>query len=557
MTPQTPPATAPERAHWIDLLVLVACVLLLSATWTARLGLYSDDWDYAARLRNAPQSLAGLCAATWDDVTRVRPLQVLTLALLHRVFGESWPGYHATAALVFAGAVLLLYALALEVLGSRALALALAAIYAHLPHFASARLWIAALQAPLALLFMLMALRLDIAQVAAPKRARRLLLTVASVGALVASLLSYEVFMPLFLLSPVLMAWHARLHGQERPWGLMFQVGLRNLIALGLLAWAKLAWTTRVKPFEPSEQLAWFAWLLRRAVRVTLFHEYGAGLGGALQRTRERGLPMSGWVVVVLGAVLTAAALTLAQHGPRPAFRVAWRRSSGLIVLGCGLFIAGYAVFLFTGNAFITATGLANRIAIAAALGLALVLTGLVGLARALAANGRIGAGLLTVGTSACVAIGSTLLQVQAGYWAEARRQQEQLTLRLLQRVPRLPSDVHLLIDGPCPYVGPAPVLEGALDASGLLRFLYRDATLVGDMVTPKLRLEDEGAVTHLYAQRLVHPYEHLYVFQVDSGRLHTLPTRAAAEAYFRDVNPARGAQCPPAGDGRGVAIFR
>jgi hypothetical protein len=460
------------------------------------------------------------------------------------------------APLVFTGAALLLYVLALEVHGSRALALAWALLYAHLPHFASARLWIAALQAPLALVRLLLAWRLDLALAATSQRGRRLFLTSAALGALTASVLAYEVFMPLLLLGPCLVAARAHLRSEAMPWRSLLHIGLRNVVALGLLAWAKLAWTTRVKPLEGAEQLTWFAWLLRRAVRVALFHEYGLGVGVALERALARGLSASGWAVVVLGAGLSAYALTRAQrdapkHGAPP-----WGLLVGTSVLGIGLFVAGYAVFLFTGNAFITATGQANRIAIAAALGLALLLTGLAGLLRALTGGERVGAFLFTAAVSACVATGSVLLQAQARYWTAARHEQEALIQRLSQRVLHLPAGAHLLIDGPCPHAGPAPVLEGALDATGLLRFLYRDPTLVGDMVTPKLRLADEGVVTSLYAQRLLHPYDRLHVFHVASGRLHRLSTRAQASAYFNELS-TRGEICPPAGDGRGVSVFR
>lgn len=541
-----------------DVLALVACVALQSSTWVGTLGLYGDDWDFAARLRNADAAtFTGLWSALWDDVTYLRPVQILGLVVLHQAFGESWAAYHATAAACFGIVVVLLYCVAIAVHGSRAAALALALVYAHLPHFASARLWIAALQAPVALALLLSSLRADLAAPAAPTRSARVVLDGCGLMALAASVLAYEVFMPLFLASPVLVAMRCRRLEGRRPWAHAWWLCARNGVALALLGCAKLLLTSRVTPMGAGEQMAWFAWLLRRAVRVALLHEHGAGAWEAARQVlRSDLIGETSRLVTLAGVLLTVVCLMVAQRRPVDCGVPEWRLSMATVLCGCAVFFAGYAVFGIVGNAFITASGQANRIAIAAGLGVALVLVGVLGLVARLLGRSTFGRVVFAGGGGFIVALGSLLLQAQAASWGEARVRQDDVVRRLTQRVPTLPPHATLLLDGFCPYVGPAPVFDGILDASGLMQFLYRDPSLTGDVVTPKLSVGDEGVATRMFARRFVHGYAELFVFQVDTGRLFVLPDRAAAETYFRDASPNRAGRCPFGSEGRGVPIF-
>ena len=132
-----------------DCLFLGGIVLLSLILYLPGLGFYSDDWHFLGVLgTSADRSLAGLYAAVHEPGAAMRPVQLAYLAALYRTFGLSPLGYHLANAAVLLCSTVLLYLVARELQKSRAIALAVAVVYALLPHYSTARFWIAAYQAP-------------------------------------------------------------------------------------------------------------------------------------------------------------------------------------------------------------------------------------------------------------------------------------------------------------------------------------------------------------------------------------------------------------------------
>jgi len=132
--------TARPRTWLVDGLCLATVVALSLALYVGGLGFYSDDWAFLGILHRSPdQSLPGLVDALYsgDTVVRQRPVQVVYLSTLYKAVGLHPLAYHLVNSAALLAAVLLLYALLRELGQPRALAFAVAALYATLPNFST------------------------------------------------------------------------------------------------------------------------------------------------------------------------------------------------------------------------------------------------------------------------------------------------------------------------------------------------------------------------------------------------------------------------------------
>jgi hypothetical protein len=226
---------------------------------------------------------------------------------------------------------------------------------------------------------------------------------------------------------------------------------------------------------------------------------------------------------------------------------------------GVIVFFLGYAIFSTNGNVQFTPTGLANRTAIAAALGVVLAFAG--GWAsvvwRRFRAEWRPMAyslPLALIGACGCFVVNGL-----GASWITAYQQE----LRVLDAVtavsPGAPPGRTVLLDGVCPYVGAAPVFESSWDFAGALSLRYRTATsLFGDVVSPKLAVKPNGLqVAHYEGEDHAYPYsEDLVIFDARSGRMHRVPNQVAAERYFSRSEGTERLQCALSTPGLGVTIY-
>jgi hypothetical protein len=138
-----------------------------------------------------------------------------------------------------------------------------------------------------------------------------------------------------------------------------------------------------------------------------------------------------------------------------------------------------------------------------------------------------------------------------------AARQQQAIMADIRQEFPELRSVNTLLLDGVCPFEGPAPVFATGWDVTGMLQLTYHDRALRGDVVKPNTVVTTTGIRTMLFDDVInLYPYgEHLVIYPVRTGERFAMTSIDAARRYFTEDVSARTA-CPPYTDGDGASIF-
>jgi hypothetical protein len=548
--------------------VAIAAAVILSVIWyTTRLGFYSDDWAFLGMYATAPdQSFAGLYDAAHSSQTAMRPGQLVLFTALYRVFGLDPVGYHLTSAGLLVCNAILVYAVLRIFSAPRLIAVSVAVIYAVLPNYSTVRYWYAAFMITLSMAACLGSIYAEMKVVAARPRTGALWKTLALL-ALIVSVLSYEVAMPLLLAAPVLIAWRVWRHGRTASW--RRKVSVTSLLALNVVLLAGLtAFKVRTTDRLGADHgvVAQIGYIGRRAVRFDLesgayglnavnavrthFIEYGVKLPAATIRVARTAPPG----VLVLAAFFAFSVFFYVNHVLRAEQWPALRHWTALMLAGIAVFGLGYAIFLTNDNVQFTTAGIANRTAIAAALGVAMCMAGGLGIVTA-ALHGR--ARLRAYAALVAVVAGSGFLIVNeiGRHWIDAYMAERATLAGIRARFPILPSGSTLVLDGVCPYSGPAIVFESHWDLAGALRVMYGDRTLTANVVSPRMRVERDALVFMLYGRPTRYPYSpRLHVYDARSGDVRTLPEAAAANAYFSRALAAW--PCVPGREGIGVEIF-
>jgi len=538
---------------------------LSAALYVTGLGFYSDDWTvvgYAGM--SADQTFMGIFRAIYGDLVQMRPVQFLYLAGLYKVFGLDPLGYHVVNTLVLAAGAVLFYLVLRELREPRVLALTVPLVYALLPHYSADRFWVAAFQATLSMTLFFLCLYADLKAWrpnASPSRRLAWGLDwrwkAVSVAALLSSALAYEVFLPLFLFSPVLVGYAARQRASARPRSVGVLASFApNLLALGAVALFKVRTTSRADfgADDPVYHIEWFAKLVKSSAEVG-FVELGLALPFRLHQIA--GAYFDGATFVVGGALGALVFLYLSRVA-EPSALPSVARAVAYGAAGLVLFVAGYAVFLTNYNALVTATGIANRVAIAGAVGVALCFAAGAGGISALFRSTPMRRWVFCAIVAFLAGGGLVVNATVASFWVEAYDEEQRVLAAVQNHFPVLPQGSTVLIDGLCPYVGPAVVFESSWDLAGALMLRYRDYALRADVLTPTSEVEDEGISTSIYGGAIytLYPYgENVYVYDYRRDASTPLPNAGAARRYFESAGIAEP-PCPAGSAGYGVPIF-
>jgi len=146
-----------------DSLFVFLIVVGSAAPYLRGLGFYSDDWAFLADMTGsrAPTIWSAFEALYRDDM-RMRPVQILALAVLFRPFKLDPLGYHVVnTALLGVGAVLS-YLTCRELGVGRHIALAIALVFGVLPHYSTDRFWVATIQVTLSMTLYLLSFHADL-----------------------------------------------------------------------------------------------------------------------------------------------------------------------------------------------------------------------------------------------------------------------------------------------------------------------------------------------------------------------------------------------------------
>jgi len=543
-----------------DSLFVFLMVVGSAAPYLRGLGFYSDDWAFLADMTGSREpTIWSTFATLYRDDMRMRPVQVLVLAVLFRLFKLDPLGYHVVnTALLGVGAVLC-YLVCRQLGIGRHIALAIALVFGVLPHYSTDRFWVATIQVTLSMTLYLLSFHADL-------RATRSTSTDSwgwrglALAAMITSVLAYEVFLPFFLLNTVLAAVQARraarVGGRLVPTAVRLPVLLATtaLVLLPVLLWKLHAAAPRLASQTIGQKVASFGRLMKGAVGVS-YGEYGIRLPLVVVRIL-RHYPS----VTVSATALAAASIVFVyvwcvtreagNQGRSAAAAVA------LVGAGFGIFFLGYVVFFYTQNADYSTTGISNRVAIAAALGIALGWVGGIVAIVAPITRQRLRAAAFAGGVAAAAGVCVLIVDTIGIFWVEAYRQEQHVLHEIRSAFPHLPPETTLILDGVCPYVGPAIVFDASWDLAGALRIMYGEDTIRADIVTPNLRMEETGLKVPAYGVVTEYPYRRLLLYHAGLRRHFAFDDADAARRYFQTHNPTQGSHCPAGREGHGVRIL-
>lgn len=564
-----PPA---RRVLLHDCLFLAVVVVLSLVTYVGGLGFYSDDWSFLGWLSLAKEpTLPGLYRSIDAPNVRMRPTAILYLALDYFLFGRNPLGYHLLNGVLLVAVAVLFY-LSLRELGlSRLLALAVPAVYALLPHYSTVRVWVVASSITLMLATYFLSLLADVRAVRS-SGTRVAAWKVLSVAAMLVSVLAYELALPLFVLNAGLV-WYVgrrrRPPSDQRGWlrSRELWLALGTVLPLLPLAAFKLATTVRLPHGSAQDSLKAilhravalhsaeyeFGFNLWRAIRVA-FGTYGVGLPRVVARIlRDYPDPTR---IAVAGITSALVFLYLSRVDEHTEALLDRGRMGRMTLAGIVVFGLGYAIFLTNWNVGFSPAGIINRTAAAAAIGVAIVFVGLTGYASTGLRAGRLRRHAFSALVALLCGTGVLINDTIAAFWVAAYAKERGVIDQIWRVFPSFPPGSALLLDGVCPYDGPAIVFESSWDLAGVILMHYGDYTVQADVVTPRVVVGEDGLDTSLYGTAHHYPYGRLVVYNASDRTAHRLDTAQDAHQYFTEANPDRGRRCPAGHEGFGVRIF-
>jgi len=523
-----------DRERTVDALTLAVIVALSALPYIGHLGFYSDDWDLIAGFEAAARSGHSVIATTLPRYD-VRPVQAIYLALLHGAFGLSPLGYHIINTAVIVASTVLLYLLLSGLRVSRVEAFAAALIFALMPQLSTVRVWYAAFQIPLSMLLALVAMHAQLHW----EQSRRWPWVVVAVAATCLSIGAYEIFAPVIgAFAAATLLLNVRQY-RRLDFG-------RSLAAIAVLASVVISvglkfLTQRSAEFaDPHDAL--------QMVRVFLAPHYdwrvsyGLNAFAAMQiyflyNLRDWSAVLVWLLTGKLGLLVTAIALAtgilawwrLRQPEDR---ELPGSHPGRLLLIGLAIFVLGHATFLIVNSIMFSPTGIGNRVLVGGAVGAALILVALLEFAlRAAPPSFRKSLFGLLIALLAASAVGR--LELIERFWAEAPELQKRVLHAAKRDLAQLPAGSTVILDGVCPYHGPAIVFENKGDISAALSMTL-DRKVGGDTVSPRMFGTDSGLDSEIYGEWAHYPYgPKLFVYNPLQHLVVPLTDAVAATRYF------------------------
>lgn len=545
-----------DRALAADALTVAAIVMISAVPYLFDLGFYSDDWTIISRFDAAARQ-GGYHLGPVLELFDARPIQGLYAGMLFALFGFDPLPYHLVNTVVLATGVCLLYLLLVRLQFSRTEALATALLFATLPHLSTVRVWYAAFQVPLSFALALASTHWQLSFV---RSGKGLWLALAALCAIL-SISAYEIFAPLIALFAVglaILSWQRRTQSR-RSWrtGAIGAVVILSAVAFSFLY--KVAVSERTGSLSSPYHYAWilfemfrpdYDWRVDGGLNVfaaTLVHfwftvrGWGDGLEALL--TGESGL-----VATIAAAAI--AALTLwrllasVNSSERP-------NTGKLLMAGIIVFVAGHGAFLIVPMIAFAPTGIGNRVLVAAAIGVAMIFVSIIAFqARLMPLSLR--KTVFALGVVAVTAASFARLVMIERYWAEVPAEHRQLLSAAKADLQGLPEGSTIILDGICPYHGPAVVFESWWDVGDALS-LALGRKIGGDIFTTRLRFTQTGIATTFYDETRFYDYgRSLYIYNPNRNQIVPLADLAAAKSFLRQ---RQSPSCPPGYLGHGVRI--
>ncbi len=543
-----------QDSFFLGVIVLLSCILYIS-----QLGFYSDDWAVLGIFSNSPdQSLKGLFESFYTPEVYKRPVQILYYASLYRMFDLHPIGHHLFNNSVFLFGVILFYLVLRELGHPRLFALAVSATFSQLPHFSADRFWFMSFQINLSMTCYFLSFFCDL-RTLQTAGLRLWGFKALSIVALLASVLSYELFLPLFFINPLLV-WYQRkrLHGSSIQSRTTKEMLLLTGIHVAILTMAivfKAVTANRFLLQKPSDHVLWFLQLILDSLRVS-YGTYGIGLPFVLKRILHLD---QDWRLLGVGGLTGVLIFLCLYRTSRQSIGSDLPTRAGirsLIFCGLAVFVLGYVIFLGSENTAVTPTGINNRVAIAAATGVALSMVAAVGWLSSILPSDRSRRLLFCCLISLLCTSGFLINNKIAKFWVSAYSKQQEVISDIGRHIGELPNGGTLMLDGICPYVGPGIVFEASWDLTGALSIAYPGRGLNADIIRPNTLVADQGLRTTLYGEEYIYPYRQLFIYNFQRKILYPATSAHDVHVYIRTYNPNFGLECPDGAEGFGVPIF-
>jgi hypothetical protein len=543
-----------SKIFWRDCLFLGSILLLLQGLMIWKLGFYSDDWAFLAIFHHtSDKSVSGLIYNFFlqEPIARMRPVQIVNLAILYKFFGTEPLGYHVVNSLFLLSVILLFYKSLRLLKLPRFIALGIPLIYSLLPHFSTDRLWMATFQTNISIAFFFLNF-IAIVQSIRTTGIKSGLWISLSLLSVAFSILAYEVILPLFLVVFGALVWQGndRLSFSLRALHKKINVLiLANLLVFSLCVLFKAWISIRTGGFHTSY---WqHLWYVFTSVINNDFVKYGLKLPIVMGKIFLNYFDVR---LVAVGVPLGILIFLYLQICYQILFKpLDWLK---IIVAGIIFYWAGYVIFATTAQFMSHPTGLANRITMAASIGVATFLLGAIGFASSVLPSDRLKKYFFSAAVACIGAFGFMINYTIATFYHKAYPIQLEVIADLQKEIPILTENSVVMLDGICPYVGPAPVFECNWDVAGILRIVYNQKQVRGNIRTNRFQYNEKGITTMIYGEETFYPFnENLMLYNYQTKQKVLLANFAVADAYFKSTyfSPQ---SCPPDIEGGGVPIY-
>lgn len=563
----------------LDFLFLAGVVLVSCILYIKGLGFYGLEWAALRDLSVASdQSFFGLFSGAYFDHLKMQPGKVFYQVSLYKLFGLNPLGYHIFNHAVFLLNVLLFYAILRKIYGRRLLCISVGLIYAFLPHYSSARFWLQGFEFNLALTFYFLSLYSDLMGMRA-RSAGFWGWKCSSALSLISSMLINPVAMALFLLNPILV-WRQtkrlldekvnnRKEQKSNSLTDLIRDNPRTLFYLQLALVLPLINLNILAAFDAGTSN--FFHIYRHIVDVS-YGTYDWGLNyfhamAVAYGSFGIGLPVVVWAAIInhssvttfLGAALLGLMIFLFLN-----FQVKRTRSEHmnglymrrLIKHGFIIFFLGYGAYLIDVRVRFSSTGVVNVAMVAASLGVALTMTGVVGWITSLFQSRWVRRqGYCIFVTLICVS-GFIVNSHIASFWVAANEQQHKLLDEIQLTFPALSAGTTLIVDGQCRYHGPATVFESNRDLEGALKLLYQDNTIRANIITPNIDINDDG-IRIIGSGVQYYAFKNLFIYNHKEKKAYPLTNAKDARQYFEMINPNYKVNCKDGRPGFGEPIYK
>lgn len=230
-------------------------------------------------------------------------------------------------------------------------------------------------------------------------------------------------------------------------------------------------------------------------------------------------------------------------------------KAGKIMLIGLILFACGYSAFLLTTDIAFTTTGIGNRVTIGAAIGIAIIFVGLItGISR-LIKRERFRNIFFSLSIAALCFTGFLIINTISVYWVKAYQSENAALKEIKSHLPALPDSTRFMLDGICPYIGPAIVFESHWDLIGAIRIAYSNKSLEADVISNDLQITDEGFVTSIYNYKMFYPYD-ILIYNYLEKKTYRISNKEQALKYFNSAISNYSNTCPLAHEGHGVEIF-